>query len=176
MRLPLEIAAAVRREWPDALPAFFRLSAVDGLPEGWSMADTLVFSARLREIGFDVIDCSSGGIDAERSRTMATALTRRPGFQVPFAEQIRSELGMMTAAVGLIVNPRHAESILERNQADLVCLGRELLFDPQWPLRAALELEGDAAWDLWPPQYEWSLRKRAEWAATYRDDAMLAAE
>jgi 2,4-dienoyl-CoA reductase-like NADH-dependent reductase (Old Yellow Enzyme family) len=176
MRFPLEIARAVRGEWPAHLPAFFRLSAIDGLPDSWTIEDTLAFSTELRTIGFDVIDCSSGGIDAERSRSMATALTRRPGFQVPFAEQVRTELGIMTAAVGLIVHPRHAESILQRKQADLVCLGRELLYNPQWPLQAALELEGEQAYDLWPPQYEWSLRKRAQWAATYRDDAMEAAE
>jgi hypothetical protein len=108
--------------------------------------------------------------EANAALTRVTALMRRPGFQVPFAEQIRK---MITAAVGLIVKPRHAESILEGNQADLVCLGRELFFDPNG--RSAPRCEGDVAWDLWPPQFEWSLRKRAEGAATYRDHAMLAA-
>jgi 2,4-dienoyl-CoA reductase-like NADH-dependent reductase (Old Yellow Enzyme family) len=169
MRYPLEAATAVRQAWPENLPAFFRISAIDGFPEGWSMDDTLVFAQELGRLGYDVIDCSSGGIDADRSRSMATALTRRPGFQVPFAEQIRKDLKMMTMAVGLIVNPRHAELILERGQADLICIGRELLHNPQWPLHARLELEGDSAYDIWPPQYEWSLRKRAQWAATYRE-------
>ena len=169
MRYPLEVAAAVRREWPDHLPAFYRLSAIDGLPDGWKIEDTLVFSARLRELGYDVIDCSSGGIDAERSRSVATSLTRRPGFQVPFAHRVRKELGIMTAAVGLIVDPRHAESILQKKQADLICLGRQLLFNPQWPLQAIVELEGERGYDDWPPQYEWSLRKRARWAANYRE-------
>jgi 2,4-dienoyl-CoA reductase-like NADH-dependent reductase (Old Yellow Enzyme family) len=169
MRYPLEAAAVVREAWPENLPAFFRISAIDGFPEGWSMDDTLVFAQELGRLGYDVIDCSSGGIDADRSRSMATALTRRPGFQVPFAEQIRKDLKMMTMAVGLIVNPRHAELILERGQADLICIGRELLHNPQWPLHARLELEGDSAYDIWPPQYEWSLRKRAQWAATYRE-------
>jgi 2,4-dienoyl-CoA reductase-like NADH-dependent reductase (Old Yellow Enzyme family) len=171
MRYPLEVAAAVRREWPENLPAFYRISAIDGLPEGWLMEDTLVFSKELGRLGYDVIDCSSGGIDADRSRSVATALTRRPGFQVPFAEEIRKKLNMMTMAVGLIVNPKHAESILAHGQADLICIGRELLHNPQWPLHARLELEGEAAYDVWPPQYEWSLRKRAQWAATYRDVA-----
>jgi 2,4-dienoyl-CoA reductase-like NADH-dependent reductase (Old Yellow Enzyme family) len=176
MRYPLEIAQAVRREWPDDKPAFFRISAIDGLPEGWTMADTLVFSQKLGDSGYDVIDCSSGGIDAERSRSVATALTRRPGFQVPFAEEIRNQLGMMTAAVGLIVNPRHAEAILRDKRADLICLGRELLFNPQWPLHAVLELEGECGYDIWPPQYEWGLRKRAQWAATYRQTEVQAEE
>ncbi len=169
MRYPLEVAAAVRREWPENLPAFFRISAIDGLPEGWLMEDTLVFSKELGRLGYDVIDCSSGGIDADRSRSVASSLTRRPGFQVPFAEQIRKELKMMTMAVGLIVNPKHAESILAQGQADLICIGRELLHNPQWPLHARLELEGESGYDIWPPQYEWSLRKRAQWAATYRE-------
>lgn len=176
MRYPLQIAKAVRREWPDDKAAFFRVSAIDGLPDGWSMADTLVFARELREVGYDVIDCSSGGIDAERSRSVATSLTRRPGFQVPFAEEIRRQLDMATAAVGLIVNPKHAESILQEKRADLVCLGRELLFNPQWPLHAALELEGESAYDIWSPQYEWGLRKRAQWAAAYRNAETHAAE
>ncbi|WP_342641365.1 NADH:flavin oxidoreductase/NADH oxidase [Rhodoligotrophos ferricapiens] len=176
MRYPLEIAEAVRREWPGDKPAFFRISAIDGLPESWTMDDTLVFTERLREMGYDVIDCSSGGIDAERSRSVATALTRRPGFQVPFAEEVRKKVGIKTAAVGLIVNPKHAEAILRDEQADLICLGRELLFNPQWPLHALLELEGVDGYDLWPPQYEWSLRKRALWAAKYRETEVQAAE
>jgi len=176
MRYPLEIAEAVRREWPDDKPAFFRISAIDGLPESWTMEDTLVFSERLRQIGYDVIDCSSGGIDAERSRSVATALTRRPGFQVTFAEEVRRKVNIKTAAVGLIVNPKHAEAIIASGRADLVCLGRELLFNPQWPLQAAVELEGISGYDIWPPQYEWSLRKRAEWAAKYRATEIQAAE
>jgi 2,4-dienoyl-CoA reductase-like NADH-dependent reductase (Old Yellow Enzyme family) len=176
MRYPLEIAQAVRREWPDDKAAFFRVSAIDGLPDGWTMADTLIFSGKLRESGYDVIDCSSGGIDAERSRSVATSLTRRPGFQVPFAEEIRRELSMTAAAVGLIVNPKHAESILQDKRADLVCLGRELLFNPQWPLHAVAELEGESGYDIWPPQYEWGLRKRAQWAATFRQAETEAAE
>jgi 2,4-dienoyl-CoA reductase-like NADH-dependent reductase (Old Yellow Enzyme family) len=176
MRYPLEIAQAVRREWPDGKAAFFRVSAIDGLPDGWTMADTLILSRKLRETGYDVIDCSSGGIDAERSRSVATSLTRRPGFQVPFAAEIRRELSMTAAAVGLIVNPKHAESILQDNRADLVCLGRELLFNPQWPLHAVVELEGESGYDIWPPQYEWGLRKRAQWAATFRGAETEAAE
>lgn len=176
MRYPLEIAKAVRDNWPADKPAFFRISAIDGLEESWTIEDTFVFSGHLREMGYDVVDCSSGGIDAERSRTVATALTRRPGFQVPFAEQVRAKVGIMTAAVGLIVNPKHAESIVANGQADLVCLGRELLFNPQWPIQAAVELEGLDAYDIWPPQYEWSLRKRAEWIAKYRATEVQAAE
>lgn len=167
MRYPLEIAAAVRAQWPDALPAFFRVSAIDGIEDGWTMSDTMTLAARLAGLGYDVLDCSSGGVDAERSRSVATALTRRPGFQVPFAEEVRRGGAMMSMAVGLIVDPLHADSIIAGGQADLVCLGRELLNDPQWPLHAAIELMGEDGYDLWPPQYEWSLRKRAAWIAAH---------
>jgi 2,4-dienoyl-CoA reductase-like NADH-dependent reductase (Old Yellow Enzyme family) len=174
MRYPLEIAQAVRAAWPEDRPAFFRLSAMDGPKEGWTLDDTLVFSRELGRLGYDVIDCSSGGIDATRSRSVATALTRRPGFQVPFAERVRRRTGLMSMAVGLIVDPRHAESILREGRADLVCLGRELLYNPNWPLHAVLELEGEDGYDLWPPQFEWSLRKRARWAAKYHPGSQAA--
>jgi 2,4-dienoyl-CoA reductase-like NADH-dependent reductase (Old Yellow Enzyme family) len=167
MRYPLEVAEAVRRAWPDDRPAFYRLSAMDGPKDGWSLDDTLTFARALGRLGYDVIDCSSGGIDARRSRSVATALTRRPGFQVPFAETVRRETGLMAMAVGLIVEARHAEQILREGRADLVCLGRELLYNPNWPLHAILELEGEDGYDVWPPQFEWSLRKRARWAAKY---------
>jgi 2,4-dienoyl-CoA reductase-like NADH-dependent reductase (Old Yellow Enzyme family) len=167
MRYPLEVAEAVRREWPDDRPVFFRLSAMDGPKEGWSLEDTLAFARELGRLDYDVIDCSSGGIDARRSRSVATALTRRPGFQVPFAEVVRRETGLMSMAVGLIVKAQHAEEILRERRADLVCLGRELLHNPNWPLHAIVELEGEDGYDVWPPQFEWSLRKRARWAARY---------
>lgn len=171
MRYPLEIARAVREEWPDDRPAFFRLSAMDGPSDGWSLNDSLALSRKLGEIGYDVIDCSSGGIDAKRSRSVATALTRRPGFQVPFADQIRRKTSIKTMAVGLIVDPEHAERILAANQADLICIGRELLHNPNWALHAVLKLEGEAGYDIWPPQFEWSLRKRARWSAKYHREA-----
>ncbi|MGH6943076.1 MAG: NADH:flavin oxidoreductase/NADH oxidase, partial [Geminicoccaceae bacterium] len=167
MRYPLEVAEAVRGAWPDDKPAFFRVSAMDGPKDGWSLDDTLVFARELGRLGYDVIDCSSGGIDAKRSRSVATALTRRPGFQVPFAERVRQETGVMTMAVGLIIGARQAEAILSAGRADLVCLGRELLYNPNWPLHAIAELEGEGGYDVWPPQFEWSLRKRARWAARY---------
>jgi 2,4-dienoyl-CoA reductase-like NADH-dependent reductase (Old Yellow Enzyme family) len=167
MRYPLEVAEAVRREWPDDRPVFFRLSAMDGPKDGWSLDDTLAFARELGRLGYDVIDCSSGGIDARRSRSVATALSRRPGFQVPFAEEVRQKTGLMSMAVGLIVKARHAEEILREGRADFICLGRELLHNPNWPLHAIVELEGEDGYDVWPPQFEWSLRKRAHWAARH---------
>lgn len=175
MRYPLEIAAAVRAAWPDDKPAFFRVSAMDGPKDGWSLDDTVVFARELGRFGYDVIDCSSGGIDARRSRSVATALTRRPGFQVPFAETLKQRTGLATMAVGLIVKPEQAEAVVREGRADLVCLGRELLYNPNWPLHAMLELEGTDAYDFWPPQFEWSLSKRARWAAKYGSGAGVSA-
>jgi 2,4-dienoyl-CoA reductase-like NADH-dependent reductase (Old Yellow Enzyme family) len=94
----------------------------------------------------DLIDCSSGGVIPRRS------IRPYPGYQVPFAEAIRREVGIPTGAVGLISAPEHAEEILANGRADLVILGRVLLFDPHWPLHAATRLRaGEVAW---PVQYE----------------------
>ena len=169
MRHAIETAAAVRREWPDDKPFFFRLSAVDGDSGGWSLDDTMALSRRLADVGCDVIVCSSGGIDASRDRSVATALAVQPGFQVPYAERVRRDTGLMSMAVGLIVDPHHAEEILQQGGADLICLGRELLHNPNWPLHARVALTGDAGYDAWPPQFRWSLRARAPWAAKYKD-------
>lgn len=168
MRHAIETAAAVRREWPDDKPFFFRVSAVDGDAEGWSLDDTVTLSRELGRIGCDVIACSSGGIDAKRDRSVATALARRPGFQVPYAERVRKDTDLLSLAVGLIVDPQHAEEIVREGGADLICLGRELLHNPNWPLHARVALMGDAGYDAWPPQFRWSLRAREPWAARYK--------
>jgi 2,4-dienoyl-CoA reductase-like NADH-dependent reductase (Old Yellow Enzyme family) len=159
MRLALDIAEAVRREWPRDRPLFFRLSCVDGAEGGWTIEDTVALSAELGRRGVDIIDCSSGGIGA--SPTAAT-WKRRPGFQVPYAEQVRRETGLPTMAVGLILKPRQAESILAEARADLVAIAREALFNPHWPLHAALELGADPDWSLWPPNYGWWLHRRTK--------------
>jgi 2,4-dienoyl-CoA reductase-like NADH-dependent reductase (Old Yellow Enzyme family) len=170
MRHAIKTAKAVRCEWPDDKPFFFRVSAVDGDSGGWSLDDTLILSRRLAEVGVDVIVCSSGGIDASRDRSVATALKFQPGFQVPYAERVRRDTGIMSMAVGLIVDPHHAEEILQQGGADMICLGRELLHNPNWPLHARVALMGDAGYDAWPPQFRWSLRSRAPWAAKYKGD------
>ena len=170
MRHAIETAQAVRREWPEDKPFFFRVSAVDGDSGGWTIEDTLTLSRRLREeAGVDVIVCSSGGIDASRDRSVATALQVQPGFQVPYAERVRRETGIQSMAVGLIVDPHHAEDILQQGGADMICLGRELLHNPNWALHARVALMGDTGYDAWPPQFRWSLRARAPWAAKYKD-------
>lgn len=144
MRFPLRIARSVREAWPDSLPVFVRVSATDWVQGGWSPDDTVVFSRRLRELGIDLIDVSSGGSVPD------AVIPTGPDYQVPFAAQIRTEAGVATGAVGLITEVQQAETILATGKADLVLLGRKLLRDPYWPLHAARQLGADVPW---PPQY-----------------------
>jgi 2,4-dienoyl-CoA reductase-like NADH-dependent reductase (Old Yellow Enzyme family) len=145
MRFPLEVAEAVRDAWPAELPLLARISATDWVEEGWDLGQSIELARRMRAIGVDLIDCSSGG------SSPAQIIPEGPGYQVPFADAIRREAGIATAAVGLITSAAQAETILATGQADAVFLARELLRDPYWPLRAARELGADIAW---PVQYQ----------------------
>jgi 2,4-dienoyl-CoA reductase-like NADH-dependent reductase (Old Yellow Enzyme family) len=143
-RLCLEIVEAVRGVWPAAQPVFVRISSTDWVDGGWDIEQSIELARRLRERGVDLVDCSSGG-------AVATArVPIEPGYQVPFAERIRREAGIMTGAVGLITTPEQADEIVRAGRADCVLLARELLRDPYWPLRAARELGHLVPW---PPQY-----------------------
>ncbi len=158
MRLPLKIAGIMREEWPEHLPALVRLSSVDGIDIGWSIDDSVAFSAELKKLGIDMIDCSSGGMKLPRGNSL---VSRTPGFQVPFADRIQRDAKIPTIAVGLIREPDYAESILQKGQATLIALGRELLWNPNWPAQAALQLGCDPEWAGWPDQYGWWLKRRA---------------
>ena len=158
MRLPLRVVEAVRDEWPDGRPLFVRISAVDGVGIGWSIEDSVVFTKALATRGVDAIACSSGGIKLPRSQVLGS---RDLGFQVPFAAQIRRATGMPTIAVGLILEPQQAEDVLRVGDADLIALGREMLFDANWPAKAAVTLRRGAGWKEWPDQYGWWLERRA---------------
>ena len=144
IRLTLEVAQAIRRVWPGDLPLFIRISAQDWAPGGWTLADSVELARRLEPVGVDLVDCSSGG--AVPSAKIETG----PGYQVPFAETIRRETGILTGAVGMIAEPAQANDIIARGQADLVLLARELLRHPYWPLHAARAL---GAVPPVPPQY-----------------------
>ena len=143
-RLPLKIARTIRDLWPQQWPVFVRISASDWADGGWDLAQSIQFAQWLKEIGIDLVDCSSGGLVHNASVPAA------PGYQTPFSEGIRKETGIATGAVGLITEARQAEEILVSGKADVVLLARELLRDPYWPLHAARELGVDAAW---PNQY-----------------------
>jgi len=160
MRFPLEVARAVRAAWPQDKPLFVRCSSIDDVEGGWSLEDTVAYGRELAQAGADVIDCSSGGISGSATAATKTILRRVPGFQVGFAERVRRETGLKTMAVGLILTPRQAEDILREGRADLAAIGREALFNPNWPLHAALELGADPRFERWPRQYGWWLTRR----------------
>ena len=157
MRFPLSVAKAVRAAWPETKPLFYRISSVDSVEGGWEIGDSVVFAGALKETGIDIVDCSSGGIGGSAT---ATRLPRQYGFQVPFSAQIRREAGVSTMAVGLIVEPDHAEEILQAGDADLIAIAREALYNPFWPHHAAKALGADGRWETWPEQYGWWLSRR----------------
>src|SRR5439155_11441037 len=143
-RLCREIVAAVRSEWPKELPLFLRISSTDWVDDGWNINESVNLAGELKQIGVDLIDCSSGG------NVPHAKIPVGPGYQTLFAERIRREAEIMTGAVGLITSSVQAEQIIGTGQADAVIIARELLRDPYWPLRAAREL-GQAI--SWPVQY-----------------------
>ena len=143
-RLCREVIAAVRSVWPKELPIFVRLSATDWVDGGWSIEDSIKLAMQLKQLGVDLIDCSSGGNVAHAKIPVGA------GYQTSFAERIRREATIMTGAVGMITSPVQAEHIIRTEQADAVIIAREFLRDPYWPLRAARELEQPIAW---PVQY-----------------------
>jgi 2,4-dienoyl-CoA reductase-like NADH-dependent reductase (Old Yellow Enzyme family) len=145
MRLTLRIAASVRAVMPDSLPLFVRISASDWSEGGWTIEDSVVLARELKALGVDLIDCSSGGAVPHAKIAVG------PGYQVPFAEQIRREAGIATGAVGLITEAEQAEEIIASGRADAVLLARAFLRDPYWALHAAKTLGVEAPW---PPQYE----------------------
>ena len=144
-RLAREVVEAVRREWPERLPLFVRLSATDWVEGGWDVEQSVELARQLRPLGVDLVDCSSGGLVAHAKIPVG------PGYHVPFAERIRRESGLMTGAVGLITTPAQADEIVRAGRADAVLLARQMLRDPYFPLHAALELGHAGAW---PPQYQ----------------------
>ncbi|HEX7970506.1 MAG TPA: NADH:flavin oxidoreductase/NADH oxidase [Stellaceae bacterium] len=158
MRFPLEVAETVRAAWPKDRPMFFRVSSVDGIDGGWTLDDTVALARELKARDIDVVDCSSGGIAGSAT---AARVVRKPGFQVPFAERIKREAGIKTMAVGLIIEPAQAEAVLQNDQADLIAIGRQALYDPNWPLHAERALLGEAAdFEHWPVQAGWWLERR----------------
>ena len=139
-RLLWEITEAVRAVWPERLPLFVRISATDWAEGGWTLPQSVQLSQGLRERGVDLVDVSSGGM------VPRAVIPVGPGYQVGFAEQIRAGAGIPVAAVGLITEPAQAQAIVAGKRADLVLLGRELLRDPRWPLRAGWELGVKLGW------------------------------
>lgn len=168
-RFPLEIAEAIRKVIPKGMPLFLRVSAVDGMEGGWTMDDTVAYAKALKTRGVDLIDCSSGGLVGSAT---AARVKRSWGFQVPYAERVRREAGIMSMAVGLIVEPAHAEDVLQKEQADLIAIAREALVNPCWPQMAEVALGRPRveAMDDWTVQYGWWLKLRERTIADIRAD------
>jgi len=145
VRFPLEVISAIREVWPERLPLLVRISVTDWVDGGWNIEESVEFARLLKDYGVDLVDCSSGGL------VPGARIPVGPGYQVPFAERVRRDAGVRTAAVGLITEPEQADRIIRGGQADLVLLGREFLRQPHWPLLAAHRLGVDVPW---PPQYE----------------------
>ena len=144
-RFLFEVIDAVRGEWTEELPLFLRISCTDWVPGGLTIKDTVELAKMVKAHGgVDLIDCSSGGADPRQQ------INFYPGYQVPFADAIRREAGIATGAVGLIHAPHQAEEVLQNGRADVVIMGRTLLADPHWPLKAAQALKADVKW---PNQY-----------------------
>ncbi|MGC8493730.1 MAG: NADH:flavin oxidoreductase/NADH oxidase [Syntrophobacteraceae bacterium] len=144
MRFPLQIAKILRQAWPEHLPVFVRLSCTDWIEGGWDLEQSVEFCRRLKALGIDLIDCSSGALSPEAK------IPAGPGFQVPFAAAVRKEAQIPVGAVGFITDPAQAEQIIATGAADAVLLAREFLREPYWPLHAAKALHADVDW---PRQY-----------------------
>jgi 2,4-dienoyl-CoA reductase-like NADH-dependent reductase (Old Yellow Enzyme family) len=144
MRFPLEVFEAMRELWPENKPLGVRISGTDYAEQGWDIGDSVVLATELQKRGCDYIDVSGGGLVPWQRLTMG------PGYQVPFAAQIKAEVGIPTMAVGMINQSRQAEEIIAKGQADLVALARGMLYDPRWAWHAAEELWVDLEY---PPQY-----------------------
>ncbi len=150
IRLLLEVIEEVKEVWPVENPLFVRISASDWAEDGWTPEESAQLSSILKDVGIDLVDCSSGGLVAYQQIPIFA------GYQVQFSEHIKTETGILTGAVGLITEPQQAEDILYASKADLIFLARELLRDPYFPLHAAKELNTDVQW---PAQYERAKRK-----------------
>jgi 2,4-dienoyl-CoA reductase-like NADH-dependent reductase (Old Yellow Enzyme family) len=156
MRFAIEVVECIRAVWPARKPLFLRLSVEDDA--GWGPAQSAALARLVKPRGVDVIDCSSGGM---LGRPVVSAGPVGYGYQVPYAEKLRVEADIMTMAVGLIVHADQAEQILQRGQADLIALAREILYNPNWPMDAAQKLGVDQRFELMPPPYSYWLSKRA---------------
>jgi 2,4-dienoyl-CoA reductase-like NADH-dependent reductase (Old Yellow Enzyme family) len=143
-RIVREVVGAVRASWPERAPLFVRISATDWVDGGWDIQQSVELSRQLTKLGVDLIDCSSGGNVARADIPVG------PGYQTPFAEQIRREANILAAALGMITSPTQAEHIVSTGQADAVVIAREFLRDPYFPLRAAGDLGQPISW---PVQY-----------------------
>lgn len=151
MRFPLQVAERLRGVIPAELPLFVRISATDWVEDGWEIKQSVTLSVQFRKLGVDLVDVSSGGMTPDAKIPVSK------GYQLPFAQRIRKDADIRTGAVGMITEPAHANEIITSGSANLVFLGRELLRDPYWGLKAQQELGGAADW---PVPYGYAVKRR----------------
>lgn len=153
MRLPLQVVESIRRNMPAELPLFVRISATDWAEGGWDLDQSVAFARRAKDLGVDLIDVSSGAIVPKVHIPVAK------GYQVPFARKIRHDAAIKTGAVGLIIDPQYADELVTGGDADLVFIGRELLREPYWALKAQHALGAEP---MWPIPYGYAVKRRAK--------------
>ncbi|MDG3007052.1 NADH:flavin oxidoreductase/NADH oxidase [Paludisphaera mucosa] len=151
MRFLARVAERLRKVIPDSMPLFTRISATDWAEGGWDVDQSVELAKRLKSLGVDLIDCSSGALVPH------VKIPLGPGYQVPFARRIREDAKIATGAVGLIIDRGQAEMIVDNGEADLVLLGRELLREPYWALKAATEAGREVPW---PVAYGYVFKQR----------------
>src|SRR4030095_2274290 len=143
-RMLREVVQAVRESWPKGAPLFVRISATDWVEGGWDLEQSVALAQELKQLGVDLIDCSSGGSLPHAKFPVGA------GYQTPFAQRIPEGAGILTGAVGMITSAAQAEHIINNGQADAILMAREFLREPYWPLRAAQEFRQSVSW---PVQY-----------------------
>lgn len=134
IRFLCEAATSVRDAISDGTPVWVRISATDWVENGWTIEQSVALSDKLKLLGVDLIDCSSGAL------VPGEKIPVGPGYQTTFADRIRRETGIATGAVGMITSAQQADHIIRTGQADMVLLAREMLRNPYWAQRAAKEL------------------------------------
>jgi 2,4-dienoyl-CoA reductase-like NADH-dependent reductase (Old Yellow Enzyme family) len=167
----LEVAEAVRREWPDHLPMFWRHTLADPADGGFALEENIAFARALHSRGVDVLDCSSGG-GISGYPAVGKHVPRGLDFRADMAGAIRQATGMPVMAVGLIIDPHQAEALLQDGQADLIAIGREALYNPNWALHAERALGAASGYGSWPLQYRMWLERRAPVADPIRQAAL----
>tara|TARA_Y100001970_G_scaffold289099_1_gene418397 strand:+ start:75 stop:1139 length:1065 start_codon:yes stop_codon:yes gene_type:complete len=145
MKFPLDLIREIKKVISEKVILLVRISATDYVENGWDIEQSIGFCKELKDLGVDLIDCSSGGSSPLQK------LNPEPNYQVPFSAEIKKQVGIKTGAVGLITNSHQAEEILKANLADVIFLGREFLRNPYWPLKAMKDLDNSA--DI-PDQYK----------------------
>jgi 2,4-dienoyl-CoA reductase-like NADH-dependent reductase (Old Yellow Enzyme family) len=153
MRLLLQTARRLRYIIPQGLPLFVRISATDWVDGGWDIEQSIILCQKLKALGVDLIDVSSGGTIPDAKIPVAR------GYQIPLATRIRNEAGIRTGGMGLITDPQFADEIITSGQTDLVFIGRELLREPYWAIKAQHTMEVEPSW---PTQYGYAVKRRAK--------------